>query len=175
MVGEICVSGPMVTAGYDRLYGATCDARFKIGNHENHRMGDLGYLDKDGNLRFLGRKAERVITPAGPIETERCEPSINELPSVNCCALIGLGIAPNQEPYLVIEPNKEMIRATGEASYEMKFLMSWKFLFQNLRSEGFCLRKKFLLMHATTPKFMLVLAKKWTKLVSRKPKLGIPS
>ena len=176
MVGEICVSGPMVTAGYDRLPGATCDARFKIGNHENHRMGDLGYLDKDGNLRFLGRKAERVITPAGPIETERCEPSINELPSVNRCALIGLGIAPNQEPCLVIEPNKEMIRATGESQLRNEVLDELKFLFPEFKIRRILFEKKIPVDARHNAKIhRLSLAKKWTKLVSRKPKLGIPS
>ena len=72
----------MVTAGYDRMPGATCDARFKIGEFEFHRMGDLGYFDKNGNLRFLGRKAECVYTNDGPIETERCEPAINQLSCV---------------------------------------------------------------------------------------------
>ena len=50
----------MVTAGYDRMPGATCDARFKIGDAEFHRMGDLGYFDPSGSLQFLGRKAECV-------------------------------------------------------------------------------------------------------------------
>ena len=107
-------------------------------------MGDLGYLDKDGNLRFLGRKAGACdYTGFGPIETERCEPSINELPSVRpCCALIGLGIAPNQEPCLVIEPNKEMIRATGESQLRNEVLDELKFLFPEFKIRRILFEKK---------------------------------
>ena len=121
-VGEICVSGPMVTAGYDRMPGATFDARFKIGTDPFHRMGDLGYFDEEGSLRFLGRKAECVITNTGPIETERCEPAINQLSSVDRCALIGLGSSSAQEPCLVIEPQREAIRMRAESRmYGKKF------------------------------------------------------
>ena len=175
MVGEICVSGPMVTAGYDRMPGATCDARFKIGAHENHRMGDLGYLDKDGNLRFLGRKAECVITPDGPLETERCEPGINELTGVNRCALIGLGSAPNQEPCLIVEPSKERIRETGENALRNEIFAELKTLFPQFKINRILFEKKIPVDARHNAKIhRLSLAKKWSSLVSRKPKLGIP-
>jgi len=175
MVGEICVSGPMVTAGYDRMPGATCDARFKIGDHENHRMGDLGYLDKDGNLRFLGRKAECVITPGGPLETERCEPGMNELPYVNRCALIGLGSAPNQEPCLIVEPSKERIRSAGENALRNEIFAELKTLFPQFKINRILFEKKIPVDARHNAKIhRLYLAKKWSSLIARKPKLGIP-
>lgn len=175
MVGEICVSGPMVTAGYDRMPGATCDARFKIGDHENHRMGDLGYWDKDGNLRFLGRKAECLITPDGPLETERCEPGINELPGVNRCALIGLGSAPNQEPCLIVEPSKERIRSAGENALRNEIFAELKTLFPQFKINRILFEKKIPVDARHNAKIhRLSLAKKWSSLVSHKPKLGIP-
>jgi len=38
-----------------------------------HRMGDCGYLDKEGRLWFCGRKAERVQTATGDVFTEPCD------------------------------------------------------------------------------------------------------
>lgn len=176
MVGEICVSGPMVTAGYDRMPGATCDARFKIGDQENHRMGDLGYFDDQGNLRFLGRKAECVITPDGPIETERCEPAINELAGVQRCALVGLGKPPKQEPCLIIEPSKQVIRRQGEGALRKEILVTAQSLFPGFKIRRVLFEKKIPVDARHNAKIhRLFLSKKWTSLVARKPKLGIPS
>ena len=108
ITGEICVSGDTVTDGYDNMPGATRDARFTFNGKEYHRMGDLGHWDKDKNLRFMGRKAECVLTESGPLETERCEPIFNEIKGVRRCALIGIGHDNIKEPSLVVEIDKEM-------------------------------------------------------------------
>ena len=142
-VGEICVSGPMVTAGYDRMPGATCDARFTIGTSEYHRMGDLGYLDEKQNLRFLGRKVECVQTSTGPIETERCEPAINQLSCVEKCALVGLGVPPSQEPCLVVEPSRKSSTSEVKWNFVKKFYKHVTNSFPNSKSPGFFLKEKF--------------------------------
>ena len=103
-VGEIAVSGPVVTKSYYRMPGATFDSKVFDGERIFHRMGDLGYFDRKGYLRFLGRKAECVITSNGPLETERCEPIVNALDEVRRSALIGLGEGREKEPALVVEP-----------------------------------------------------------------------
>lgn len=103
-VGEITVGGPVVTKEYHLMPGATFDAKVRHGEEILHRMGDLGYLDEQGRLRFLGRKAERVLTPDGPLETDRAEPVANALPKVRRSALIGLGSGREKEPALVVEP-----------------------------------------------------------------------
>ncbi len=51
--GEILVRGPNVAAA------ARVDAEGWL------HTGDVGRLDADGRLRFLGRKGERIVTPAG--------------------------------------------------------------------------------------------------------------
>ena len=103
-VGEITVGGPMVTKLYHRMPGATFDAKVQHKDKTLHRMGDLGYFDEGGYLRFLGRKAELVQTKDGPMETERAEPVVNTLPKVYRSALIGLGSGQTKKPALVIEP-----------------------------------------------------------------------
>jgi acyl-coenzyme A synthetase/AMP-(fatty) acid ligase len=66
-------------------------------------MGDCGYLDAAGRLWFCGRKAERVQTANGPVFTEQVEPLMNRHPAVRRSALVGLGPAGHQQPWLVVE------------------------------------------------------------------------
>ncbi len=109
-IGEIIVRGPAVTESYDALPGATAAAKIRGGDGSVwHRMGDCGYLDKSGRLWFCGRKAERVLTPGGPIHTEPCEQVFRAHPAAARCALIGLGPPGLQEPALVVEarPTRE--------------------------------------------------------------------
>ena len=106
-VGEICVAGTTVTEEYYRMPGATLDSKFCYDSQTYHRMGDLGYFDASQTLRFLGRKAERLNTKHGPLETERCEAIVNTVNGVRKSALIGLGPKDPVEPCVVIEPEEE--------------------------------------------------------------------
>jgi olefin beta-lactone synthetase len=64
-IGEIVVRGPVVTTEY--VTGTGANALHKIADDGGtwHRIGDLGYLDSQDRLWFCGRKAHRVLTPAG--------------------------------------------------------------------------------------------------------------
>lgn len=117
-VGEIIVSGPVVTATYDQLPEATAAAKISLpraGSPDTlwHRMGDLGYLDEQGRLWFCGRKAERVETGHGILFTEQVEPIFNAHPGVRRVALIGLHERPTQRAAIVIEPLSRDIVATA--------------------------------------------------------------
>lgn len=173
VVGEICVSGKMVTAGYDRMPGATCDARFKIGKAEYHRMGDLGYIDEQKRLRFLGRKAECVRTANGLIETERCEPAISQLSFVQRCALIGLGESPRQEPCMVVEPVRSQVRQFGEIVLRRKILEACQDFFPEFQIQRVFFEKKIPVDARHNAKIhRLALSRKWSRWVARKPNLG---
>ncbi|MDR2845156.1 MAG: AMP-binding protein [Puniceicoccales bacterium] len=107
-VGEIIVKSASCTREYDNNAAATALAKIPDGTGGVwHRMGDLGRFDATGRLWFLGRKAERVTTPAGPLYTESCEAVFNTHPRVFRTALIGLGKTGEQEPALVVEPFAE--------------------------------------------------------------------
>ncbi|MDI1250350.1 MAG: fatty acid CoA ligase family protein [Lacunisphaera sp.] len=140
-IGEIIVSGPMVTKTYDQLPEATalakiqtpnskgqpsaentaeskplgvCDLAFGVSSPSGavwHRLGDLGYLDAQGRLWFCGRKAERVETHDGPLYTEQVEPIFNAHPGVARSALIGTG-HDGHRPAIVIEPVSRDVVAT---------------------------------------------------------------
>jgi long-subunit acyl-CoA synthetase (AMP-forming) len=50
--------------------------------------GDIGHLDKDGNLFLLGRKKEQIITPGGiKIHPEVIEAELNACPDVTRCVV----------------------------------------------------------------------------------------
>ena len=102
-IGEIIVSGPVVTREYDGPPGATAAAKIMDGGTCWHRMGDCGYLDPSGRLWFCGRKAERVESPWGTLFTEPCEQVFRKHPRAARCALIGLGAPGSQDPAIVTE------------------------------------------------------------------------
>lgn len=103
-VGEITVHGPFVSPAYFGRPEATRLAKIDDGRGGVwHRMGDLGYIDEHGRLWFCGRKAHRVETSAGPLDTIPCEAVFNTHPAVFRTALVGVGQAGNQTPVLCVE------------------------------------------------------------------------
>ncbi|MEM0965711.1 MAG: fatty acid CoA ligase family protein [Verrucomicrobiota bacterium] len=106
-IGEIVVSGPMVTREYDRLEEATRNAKVNAGETVWHRMGDLGYKDEAGRIWFCGRVAERVTTREGKAYyPECCEQVFNRHPKVYRSALVGLGSRNKRVPGIVVQPEK---------------------------------------------------------------------
>lgn len=102
-IGEIIVQGPVVTQEYLNLPEATNKSKIYDGSKVWHRMGDLGFIDKQGLLWFCGRKIERVESKSVTFFTDCCENIINEHPLVYRSALIRVKDA----PAIVIEPNKD--------------------------------------------------------------------
>lgn len=104
-IGEIVVRGAVVTRSYDG--NETETALAKIADEEGgfwHRMGDMGSLDGQERLWFCGRKAHRVTTAAGILDTICCEAIVNEHPLVRRSALVGVGPKDAQTPVVIIEP-----------------------------------------------------------------------
>ncbi len=112
-IGEIVVSAEQVTQSYDARPEANAKAKILDPSTEpprfRHRMGDLGYLDEQGRLWFCGRKAHRVWTASGPLDTIPTEAIFNQHPDVFRTALVGIGERPNQTPVLCVqlEPGKK--------------------------------------------------------------------
>ena len=99
-IGEITVSGPVVTRQYDNRPESTALA--KIHGQDgavHHRMGDVGYLDESGRIWFCGRKAHRVETEHGTMFTVACEGVFNTHAAVYRSALVGVA----NEPVLCVE------------------------------------------------------------------------
>lgn len=102
-IGEIAVSGPVVTRAYDHDEAETRTAKIPDGPRFWHRLGDMGYLDDQGRLWFCGRKAHRVLTADGVLYTIPCEAIFNEHPDVRRSALVGVGKEGAQRPVLIVE------------------------------------------------------------------------
>ena len=103
-VGEIAVSGPVVTRRYFGLPEATAGAKIRDGDTVWHRMGDLGRRDEQGRIWFCGRKAHRVVTERGTMFTVPCEAVFNEHPDVFRTAVVGVGPPGHKRPVIVVEP-----------------------------------------------------------------------
>ncbi len=102
-IGEIIVSGPVVTSEYVTRREANLEHKIQDGDTVWHRIGDVGYLDEQDRFWFCGRKAHRVQTAEGDMFTEPCEAIFNQHPRVYRTALVGIGPRGDQEPVLVVE------------------------------------------------------------------------
>ncbi len=102
-IGEIVVSGDIVTRGYFDRPRDTALSKIQDGDRIWHRMGDLGWLDSKGRLWFCGRKNHRVVTPLKTLFTIPCEAVFNNHPAVFRSALVGVGRPPRQRPVICVE------------------------------------------------------------------------
>ena len=54
--GEICIGGPIVTAGYWKMPEKTAEDYFEEDGVRYFRTGDVGQWEADGALRIIDRK-----------------------------------------------------------------------------------------------------------------------
>jgi len=93
--GEILVRGSGVASGYWNG-GALQPVSSEQGWYHT---GDIGELDRDGNLYFKGRKKDVIVTPAGMnVYPEDVENAIKRQPQVKDCVVVGLAMGGNAEP-----------------------------------------------------------------------------
>ena len=106
-IGELLVTGPMVTKEY--VVRADQNAIHKVvdGDQVWHRMGDVGYLDDYDRFWFCGRKAHRVKTENRTLYTIPCEAIFNAHPMVYRSALIGVGTGEVKNPMVLVELQPE--------------------------------------------------------------------
>jgi acyl-CoA synthetase (AMP-forming)/AMP-acid ligase II len=105
-IGEIAVRGELVSRGYFDNPLADSLAKIPDGCGAWHRMGDLGWMDKEGRIWFCGRKSHRVTTSSGTLYTIPCESIFNAHPLVHRSALVGIGPTDHQAPVICIELKK---------------------------------------------------------------------
>jgi acyl-CoA synthetase (AMP-forming)/AMP-acid ligase II len=103
-IGELIVSGPVVTRQYVTRLEANALHKIADGDRFWHRMGDVGYLDDADRFWFCGRKSHRVQTAAGTLFTEPCEAIFNQHRAIYRSALVGVGTLGQQMPVIIAEP-----------------------------------------------------------------------
>ena len=92
VIGEICVKGTALSLGYYNNQEQT--NKYYVQNPLNnkyidmiYRTGDLGYLGKDGEFYFSGRKDFQIKHMGHRIELEEIELEINKIEGIvrSCC------------------------------------------------------------------------------------------
>ena len=110
-IGELIVTGPVVTREYVTRREWNALAKIADGHDVWHRMGDAGYFDDRERFWFCGRVAHRVLSPDGPMFTSPCEEIFNQHPAVYRSALVGVGRLGQQRPVIVVECWPSVVRA----------------------------------------------------------------
>ncbi len=113
-IGELIVTGPVVTRCYVSSPEANALHKIKDGDRIWHRMGDVGYLDDSDRFWICGRKSHRVVTTETTMFTIPCESIFNTHPVIYRSALVGIGPRRNQTPALVAEPWPDYWPATRQ-------------------------------------------------------------
>lgn len=111
-IGEIAVQGLQVTPGYFDMIEETSKAKVIQDGKLWHRMGDVGWLDEDQNLWFLGRKGHRVETPLTTYYSIQMESIFNQHPKIRRSALVKLTVNNQVVPGLVIERHDKETKMT---------------------------------------------------------------
>jgi acyl-CoA synthetase (AMP-forming)/AMP-acid ligase II len=115
-IGEIVVSGPVVTREYFRRPDATALAKIADPARGSfyHRMGDLGYFDDRGRIWFCGRKTHRVTLADTTLFTVCCEGIFNTHPEAARTALVGVRRPRGTIPVLCVEPVRRLTATEAE-------------------------------------------------------------
>lgn len=106
-IGELIVSGPVVTREYVKPPEANERGKIYEGGTVWHRMGDVGYFDAEERFWYCGRLTHRVRTAEGTLYTDPCEAIFNCHPEVFRSALVGVGKPGAQRPVIIVEPHVE--------------------------------------------------------------------
>jgi long-chain acyl-CoA synthetase len=95
--GEVLVRGAMISGG------SWSGGAIKPRRGEWLATGDLAESVAGGELRFLGRKSEMIVTAAGVnIHPEDLEAAIEQQPGVAACAVVAMKTASGPEPCAVL-------------------------------------------------------------------------
>jgi acyl-CoA synthetase (AMP-forming)/AMP-acid ligase II len=114
-MGEIVVSAPWCSAGYDGLWQLEVDARFCTDGRLWHRTGDVGHLD-GGELWVEGRVVHVVRTSDGPVTPVGREEAVRAA-SGHRSAVVGVGPPGRQVLVVVVEePGAEGVVDAATAS-----------------------------------------------------------
>ena len=101
--GEVLVRGPMISNT------TWSGGELKTREDEWLATGDIAEAQTTGELKFLGRKSETIVTAAGVnIHPEDLEAAIEQEPGVLGCAVVPIETAHGPEPYAVLA-----VRGTG--------------------------------------------------------------
>ena len=95
--GEVLVRGAMISSA------TWAGGALRQRKDEWLATGDLAETQPSGELRFLGRKSEVIVTAAGVnLHPEDMEAAVEQEPGVTACAVVALETAAGPEPCAVL-------------------------------------------------------------------------
>lgn len=106
-IGELMVAGPVVSRRYAVREDQNALHKVADGAEIWHRMGDVGYLDRQDQFWFCGRKGQRVTSGKKTWFTIPCEAVFNAHRAIYRSALVGRGRPGEQTPVIIVEPDEE--------------------------------------------------------------------
>lgn len=122
-IGEILVSGRQVTPAYFEMPEETMKAKIFVDGKLWHRIGDVGYIDQNQNLWFLGRKTHRIkVDEKTTHYSIRVEAIFNQHPEIKRSALIEILQNGIITPALAIERHDGQTSLSPEFKEELKKL-----------------------------------------------------
>ncbi|TDX89076.1 long-chain acyl-CoA synthetase [Neorhizobium sp. R1-B] len=86
-VGEICIRGPQVMAGYWNRPDETAKVMTADGFF---RTGDMGYMDRQGYTKIVDRKKDMILVSGFNVYPNEVEEVVAKHPGVLECAAIGI-------------------------------------------------------------------------------------
>ena len=124
--GEILVRGEMLsTTTWQR-------GQLQHRDQEWLNTGDMAAQDESGELRFLGRKSDVIVTPSGMnIHPADLEVAINKQPGVGACAVVACPLGATTEPVAVVifagadEQLQATIRRANHELAEYQQIRNW--------------------------------------------------
>jgi long-chain acyl-CoA synthetase len=125
--GEILVRGDIVS-------GATWQqGALRTNDSEWLATGDLAQRDDQGQLRFVGRKSQTIVTSSGlNVHPEDVEAALGAQPGVQACAVVPLLTASGTEPVAVLvfrgsrEDAQQAIVAANRRLAEYQQIRQWR-------------------------------------------------
>ena len=106
VTGEIVVSAPWMSLGYNRLWLTQQNARFESDGFTWHRTGDVGHINGDGNLWIEGRVVHMIHTADGSMTPVPIEVACEKISGVKRAAAVGIGDKGVQQLVMVLETDQ---------------------------------------------------------------------
>ena len=87
VVGEICIRGPQVMAGYWQRPDETAKVMTPDGFFKS---GDMGFMDPNGYVKIVDRKKDMVLVSGFNVYPNEVEDVVSQHPGVLECAVVGV-------------------------------------------------------------------------------------
>jgi len=130
--GEILARGMNVMLGYFKNEEATAETIDKDGWYHT---GDLGIMDRKGNIFIKGRSKNMLLGPSGQnIFPEEIEDALNSLPLVNECIIVQR----DQKLVALVHPDIETCSARNMSSEDVVNLMNQNLETLNQSQPSYC-------------------------------------